>query len=125
MKLEAELYIRINNIWNKGIIGKIMSYHYDSDYGDVIRLYDGDEYCFPSRDGFEVSKNLIDLIKVGDYVNGHKIINIIPREKSEDNLIRLTTEESAIYGVRINELEINIKEILTKEQYEANVYKVK
>lgn len=88
--------------------------------------------CYPSNEEWkEIKKhivkysfNIIDLIEVGDYVNGHKIIEIIPKEKTEDNLIRLTTEESATYGVRINELEIHIKSILTHEQYEANCYKV-
>lgn len=58
------------------------------------------------------SKDIIDLIEVGDYVNGNKVYKIT---------------SACIYcvGKAIqNKLTINIETILTKEQYEANCYKV-
>lgn len=58
------------------------------------------------------SKNIIDLIEVGDYVNGNKVYKIT---------------SACIYCVGKavqNKLTINIETILTKEQYEANCYKV-
>lgn len=57
------------------------------------------------------SKNIIDLIEEGDYVNGEKVINIWNGNRIETH--------------RSNFDEEDIKTILTKEQYEANCYKVK
>lgn len=58
------------------------------------------------------SKNIIDLIEVGDYVNGQKVYKIT---------------SACIYCVGKavqNKFTINIETILTKEQYERNCYKV-
>lgn len=60
------------------------------------------------------SKNIIDLIEVGDYVNGSRVDSI------EDGFI--TTEFCE--NLSVTRLEYEIKTILTKEQYEANCYKV-
>ncbi len=58
------------------------------------------------------SKNIIDLIEVGDFINGYKVIEV-------DNFIRLEKDlPSKIWRNK------DIKEILTKEQYENNCYKV-
>ena len=57
------------------------------------------------------SKNIIDLIEVGDYINGQKVYKIT---------------SACIYCVGKavqNKFTINIETILTKEQYEANCYK--
>lgn len=58
------------------------------------------------------SKNIIDLIEIGDYVNGYRVYKIT---------------NNCIYcvGKAIqNKFSINIKTILTKEQFEQNSYKV-
>lgn len=58
------------------------------------------------------SKNIIDLIEVGDYINGQKVYKIT---------------SACIYCVGKavqNKFTINIETILTKEQYEASCYKV-
>lgn len=55
------------------------------------------------------SKQLIDLIKVGDYVNGELITD---------------KWDTRISSIRSNFSEEDIKTILTKEQYMANCYKV-
>lgn len=62
------------------------------------------------------SDNIIDLIEVGDYVNGYKVI-----AKSDDGYIEILTED-----IEQGELleEQDIKTILTHEQYEANCYTV-
>lgn len=59
------------------------------------------------------SKQLIDLIEVGDYVNG-KYVAKIGQEKSGKYIISLI-------GIVDNQ---DIKTILTKESYMANCYKV-
>ena len=74
------------------------------------------------------SKNIIDLIEVGDYVNGMRVIATENRgryneEKQKDEKVILTEnyDEWTENGVVSNE---DIKTILTHEQYEQNSYKV-
>ena len=59
------------------------------------------------------SPNIIDLIEVGDYVNGEKVINIIKKHK----YLEVSDEEITID-------EKDIKSIVTKEQFESMKYKV-
>lgn len=68
------------------------------------------------------SKQLIDLIEVGDYVNGYRVINVInegicPSGKCIDIDSSKDSSECTLW-------EEDIKTILTKEQYMANCYKV-
>ena len=69
------------------------------------------------------SKNIIDLIEVGDYVNGYKVIYVInntescPSGKCVDIDSSKDSSECTLW-------EEDIKTILTKEQYMANYYKV-
>lgn len=87
--------------------------------------------CYPSDEEWEKikkyivkhSKQLIDLIKAGDIVNGHLVI-----DKYEDvdeygnDFWCLIIEDDSLLNRSIREE--NIQTILTKEQYEANCYKV-
>ena len=68
------------------------------------------------------SKQLIDLIEVGDYVNGYRVINVInegicPSGKCIDIDRSKDSSECTLW-------EEDIKTILTKESYMANCYKV-
>lgn len=67
------------------------------------------------------SFNLTDLIEVGDYVNGHKVVNEIYGE--DDNNLYFEIEGGFNKAKYIAEKDI--KTILTREQFEANAYKVK
>lgn len=69
--------------------------------------------------GINHSKNVIDLIELGDYVNG-KLVNDI--EKFENGTIYIKFSE---HDYICDYQQHKIKTILTKEQYEANCYKVK
>ena len=75
-----------------------------------------------TRDGFIVknSEQLVDLIKVGDYVNG---ILVTGKEST-----LLYTEIKGIdrsgYHIPISQYGDNIKSIVTKEQFERMEYKV-
>ncbi len=65
------------------------------------------------------SFNIIDLIEVGDYVNGKKVIKTYNPEGTYCLWIALEDE------ICIADCEsFNIKEILTHEQYENNVYRI-
>lgn len=65
-------------------------------------------------------KKLIDLIEVGDYVNGHRVVNEIWGE--DDNNLYLEIEGGFNKAQYIGEKDIQT--ILTKESYMANCYKV-
>ena len=62
----------------------------------------------------EPSYNIIDLIEVGDYVNGGQV-----REKVED-YIRISGGNFMFQYLKENE----IKSIVTKEQFESMSYKI-
>ena len=84
----------------------------------------GDEVCCIFREelGEEIIKhspNIIDIIEVGDYVNGHLVI-AVDREKLEVSI------ENCMYGSDYEEINgnIDIKTIVTKEQFESIKYTV-
>ena len=67
------------------------------------------------------SPNIIDLIEVGDYVNGNKIINI-----SEDHYGKTTLIwgfDNGDFQCAFTIYEEDIKSVTTKEQFEAMEYK--
>ena len=71
-------------------------------------------------DFIKASHSIIDLIKVGDYVNGYKITNICNTPRKH-----LVTEyRHNINYVHFYIYEENIKTIVTKEQFESMAYKV-
>ena len=63
------------------------------------------------------SPNIIDLIEVGDYVNGHKVLDIAEEPKRVLYLNDIS-QKGALIPKK------NIKSIVTKEQFEAMQYVV-
>ena len=120
--MEIGEYIRTNN----GRIGKVIKiwnkeYKYDStkyliDWGNGKATYR------TAIKDIKHSKNIIDLIQVGDIVNGCEVV----AEKYtyiEMNFINIDSEMT--YGWGTGAIPENgIKTILTKEQYEQNSYKL-
>lgn len=68
------------------------------------------------------SKNIIDLIKIGDYINKHIVVDIT--ENIYNQKIVITEVDGKDGAIRHNYLEKGIKEILTKEQYQNNCYRL-
>lgn len=106
--IEVNEYVRTN----KGNIGKVveirLGFNKDTQlYQNVYMLDNGLwtilEYIVKH------SKQLIDLVEVGDYVNGELITD---------------KWDTRISSIRSNFSEEEIKTILTKESYMANCYKV-
>lgn len=66
-----------------------------------------------------IAKEIINLIEVGDYVNGHLVI-AVDREKLEVSI------ENCMYGSDYEDINgnIDIKSIVTKEQFKAMEYEV-
>ena len=68
------------------------------------------------------SKNIIDLVEVGDYVNGHLVVEI---SKNAYNQKLVITEVDGKDGaIRHHYLERSIKNVVTHEQFESIKYKV-
>lgn len=78
------------------------------------------------------SKQLIDLIEVGDFVNGMKVLDIKKIVKDIEPFKTIYSKEKISICVFISEAgayyidvkDANIETILTKESYMANCYKV-
>lgn len=77
-------------------------------------------YYYFKKDEFIVkhSKNLIDLIEEGDYVNGEKVVG------RGNNCILILTDEGQTFLRNIFE-DNDIKSIVTREQFKAIEYRVK
>lgn len=65
------------------------------------------------------SFNIIDLIEVGDYVNGFEVIETDTGHEVDSQIVVSTPTYKEVYL-----LEQDIETILTKEQYESNCYTV-
>ena len=66
----------------------------------------------------KASFNLIDLIEIGDYVNGEKVTETMIRMRDEQGVFGLPDH----YRTFVDE--IHIKSVLTKEQFKAREYVV-
>lgn len=89
-----------------------------------VELYLGEDgYQYSDNAIKKHSKNIIDLIEEGDYVNGKRVFATENRINDNGEKVILTEnyDEWTDDGVIANK---DIETILTKEQYEANCYKV-
>ena len=109
-------YIGYNKELELHMFDKGIKWHYEY-YTDI---FEEDEFNeFINKDIVKHSKQLIDLIEVGDVVNGMEVLDIHkPRDLWEPIEIRVDSRYENFILVD------DIKTILTKEQFEANCYKV-
>ena len=117
MKLDVNMYVRTK----RDGIGKIISLSIGSE----------DECCFielsKRRTGIKehniikASRNIIDLIEVGDYVNGYPVYETIEYPNNTRAIVIADDNKSIIW----EESSQYIKSILTKEQFESMKYEVK
>lgn len=122
-KIEVGEYVRVNNDNRNCIgIGKAIRLVNESVYVNMNNKYNL-SVCFQINNIVKHSKQLIDLTKIGDIVNGHLVI-----DKYEDvdeygnDFWCLIIEDDSLLNRSIREEDI--KTILTKESYMANCYKV-
>ena len=82
-----------------------------------------DFYYFSIRESIvKHSKQLIDLIEVGDFVNGYRVENVINEEPCPSG--KCVDIDSSKDSSECTLWENDIQTILTKESYMANCYKV-
>ena len=124
-KIEVNEYVRTNNkgirkidrIDNNKTVNKYL-------YFTGIEDFEGKEYgIIKTTEIVKHSKQLIDLIEVGDYVNGREVKHIAMFEGFPDYPKLIFVDETYLIPGESCEND-EIKTILTKEQMEANCYKV-
>lgn len=116
MKLEVGMYVRLDR--NLGI-AKIDEYDEENDIYSLDKLiyddYENETFKLDKDDVIKTSHYLIDLIEVGDYVNGNPICQI---KKDEHGRTWIYTDSNYKYGY----LEEDIVDVVTKEQFNAMKY---
>ena len=118
MELKERMYVRIKNKVGYCVIGKIENIN---DYREPSMKYcidiQGEDFIFIPEDMIvKASYNIIDLIEVGDYVNGCKVIDFMYSKEKKRSVI----VDSEIWGFDAEE----IKSIVTKEQFESMSYRI-
>lgn len=122
MKLEVGMYVRFKTLSNEVKIGQIQlidNIIYELDNNEVT----ADKYIIKASHTLLGNNKEPCLIEVGDYVNGYKVIDM-------QNLICFNANPGKpLLGIEaFNDywelVEIDIKSIVTKEQFEQMQYKV-
>ena len=124
MKLEEGMYVRTE----EGEISKIKWITVqrweglDNTIEANFMLENKDHIEYP-RDNFKASHKLIDLIEVGDYVNGGYVLDFETLQTGEKTAI---VDGLINYGWGQGVIPVSeIKSIVTKEQFESMKYEVK
>ena len=111
MDIEVGDFVRTIN----GIIGKV-----EQVGNSLFWLEDGSSYNLDDTK-IKYSKNIIDLIVVGDFVNGYRVLEIC---KLQNDKYIFTTCKSDFKNICRVWGEEDIETILTYEQYLKNCYTV-
>ena len=117
-ELKPNMYIRTND----GYINKIKKANQYNALVDARDLF-GEELNIPNNEIIKASHNIIDLIEVGDYVNGLKVIEV--REHLHNDIEVVLSNGKFQWSFSKNESDYEIKSIVTKEQFEEMQYVVK
>ena len=117
----------------QGIIAKIINIQEDTGQyflnGNAVSL-ESKNYIADKNitigENFKHSPNIIDLIEVGDYVNGYKVLEI---EKDylfdyTEEINVLIVQNDEVYEVAKKIYSDDIKSIVTKEQFENMEYRI-
>ena len=117
MNLEIGIYCYDKSNRKSGI-GKIIEFRKNNNA--VIEYKSG--VVLISVGNIIASHNLIDLIEVGDYVNGFKVLEIVKGFKVLVDKLELNTRDGNYYLKQFTNNEI--KSVVTKEVFKANEYRV-
>ena len=123
-KIEVGEYVRTK----KGFIDKVLEIkteytRMNGNYDIVFRLSDKKNYWFSTKDIVKHSKNIIDLIEEGDYVNGYEVITVYSYDENgndKDELGICEVDDDYAYYTYLED--IDIKSIVTKEQFDSVKY---
>lgn len=115
-KLEVGMYCRFINFQGKIKIAKIKEIQEADDVFqyDYIKFDDNEGELEPNIK--KASHNIIDLIEVGDYVNGYYVEDVL------ESFINVATGSNYFQSPTI--YENDIKSIVTKEQFKSMEYRL-
>lgn len=120
MKISKGMYIRCN-----GDIDNVFNVILDKNNSNMNRVYTEFGTYFINEIE-NASFNLINLIKVGDYVNGEKVCNIIKKDKDYCYLMKNSNkyfdDKDIIASCDAYSYQKLIKDIVTKEQFNSCKY---
>lgn len=125
MKLEVGQFVRFKDKRGIEYIRKIVETPEDNRYASLYLDKEANySHELSPKNVIKGRFNIIDLIKIGDYVNGSKVIKIENVENYPD-LSSIKIEKSDFrYGVYETIFEKDIKTVITHEQMEQMAYKV-
>ncbi len=115
-------YIKKNNEYEWHVFDDKIQWFYES-YINEIEFEDWED--FVKEEVTKASFDLIDLIEVGDYVNGYKVIEV-GYEEDGHKYLDFDRENDALHWGQSSSIEYDeeIKTIVTKEQFEQMQYVV-
>ena len=114
MKLEVGMYVKlVNDVEDIVVINKIANVFETT----ILTENDGSIYQgeYTKENVVKASYDIIDLIEVGDYVNGHEV------KSKQSGVKRIDIGEDENY---VWLYENDIKSIVTKEQFENMEYRI-
>lgn len=126
MKLKVGMYVRlVNDVEDIVVINKIANVFETT----ILTENDGSIYQgeYTKENVVKASYNIIDILEVGDYVNGSEILDFEYKFiKENDNFTNfaVVTENCYLEDTDSWILEKNIKSVITHEQIEQMAYKV-
>ena len=122
MELQPNMYVRLNCNYELGI-GKTIR-EIDEDNFVKTKFKDEFECSLPTYMIKKASHNIIDIIEVGDYVNGKEVKHIAYFEGVEEDIPKLifVDEHRLIPGETCEN--DDIKSVVTKEMFSSVEYRV-
>ena len=130
MKLEVGMYVRFKDKRQIEYIRKIVKIPKDNRYASLYLDKEANYSCgLSSKNVIKASFDIIDLIEVGDYVNGYKVEEVNNNLKEHKGICNsLDTYLWAVNDLdefeEIVIFENDIKSVITHEQMEQMAYKV-
>ena len=123
MKLEVGMYVRFKDKRGIEYIRKIVEIPKDNRYASLYLDKDANySKGLSLKNVIKASYNIIDILEVGDYVNGDKVNEVVINEFSSYVIL----EGIGHYVEDLETVEAkDIETIVTKEQFEQMSYKVK
>lgn len=111
-KLEPNMYVRTKD----SEIHKCLDIYIDNNNPKLNRFMNEWGNIIMFDEIIKASHNIIDLIEIGDYVNGREVVDIF--YNANDEVIGVATRGSVDY------VNYQIKSIVTKEAFESMSYKL-
>lgn len=115
MKLEEGMYVKYTRGLINGYVPPRIAKITDCSDKDLIKIDNGQVIL--RNDILKASKNIIDLIEVGDYVNGLPVTRICIDDETNEKYLNM-------FGSISEYRSEDIKSIVTKEQFDSMKYEV-